>query len=139
MYASRIVMEEKQHSVVNNGALHEPRYQKLIRYGRINIEGEESNFAVVAITTKSGAVVYEVMQRVGMLRTNDRKREGEGFRDPDARGFIKVNNVDWRISTWKKMSKNGNDFTSVAVVPSQIEQREGNPTDDDMPDEQIPF
>ena len=126
-------MDDKQHNPVNNGALHEPRYQKLIRYGRINIENEENNYAIVQITTKSGASVFEVMQRVGTIRPNDRKREGEGFRDPDTRGIIKVNNVDWRISGWKKTSKQGNDFTSIAISPAQFEQREEPANADDIP------
>lgn len=126
-------MDDKQHNPVNNGALHEPRYQKLLRYGRINIEGEENNYAIVQITTKSGASVFEVMQRVGTIRPNDRKRDGEGFRDPDTRGIIKVNNVDWRISGWKKTSKQGNDFTSIAISPAQLEQREEPPNADEIP------
>lgn len=123
-------------SPVNNGALHEPRFQKLVRYGKINVDGEENNYAIVQIVTKSGASVYEVMQRVGMIKPNDRKREGEGFRDPDTRGIMKVNNVDWRISCWKKTSKNGNDFTSVAVSPAQLEQREER---EEQPSDDIPF
>ena len=121
----------------NTGALFEPRYQKLIRYGRINIEGQEDSYAIVEVKTKSGKTVYELMKRVGALFPNEKKREGK--RDPDTYGKLEHNEnpITYNVSAWKKVGKNDEPFTSLSIRLAQLESKDAN--NDDGFDDSTPF
>ncbi len=108
----------------NTGALFEPRYQKLMRYGRINVEGNEDTYAIIEVKTKTGKTVYEIHKRVGALFPNAKQRDGK--RDPDTYGKIEVpqSNVLFNVSGWKKTSKNDEVFTSVSLRLAQLESKE---------------
>lgn len=47
----------------------------------------------------------------GALFTNDRKQSD---RHPDWTGKAMVDGVEYRVSAWKKTSRDGNDFISLA-------------------------
>ena len=116
----------------NTGALFEPRYQKLIRYGRINIEGQEDSYSIVQVQTKSGKTVYELHKRVGVLFTNAKQREGK--RDPDTYGKLEApqSHVLYNISGWRKVGKNEESFTSLSIRPAQLDEKDES-QDDELP------
>ena len=123
----------------NTGALFEPKFQKLLRYGRINIEGSEDSYAIIQVRTKSGKTVYEVHKRVGVMFPNEKRREGK--RDPDTYGKISAPNttVEFSVSGWKKMSKSDEEFTSVSVRLAQLESATDQNDTSDAFDQQVPF
>jgi hypothetical protein len=124
----------------NTGALFEPKFQRLLRYGRINIEGSEDSYSIIQVRTKSGKTVYEVHKRVGVMFPNEKRREGK--RDPDTYGKIAAPNttVEFNVSGWKKMSKGDEEFTSVSVRLAQFEVAP-EPGEDrkDAFDDEVPF
>lgn len=122
----------------NTGALFEPRYQKLMRYGRINVEGNEDSYCIIEVKTKSGKTVYELMKRVGALFPNDKKRDGK--RDPDTYGKMEYsdNPIAYNVSAWKKTGKDDQPFTSLSIRPAQLETRDDS-HDDDGFDDSPPF
>ena len=122
----------------NTGALFEPKYQRLIRYGRINIEGSEDSYAIVEVKTKSGKTVFEVMKRVGVLFPNEKKREGK--RDPDTYGKLEHsdNPVAYNVSAWRKLDKSDQPFTSLSIRLAQTDTKTES-EESGFEDESLPF
>jgi len=64
----------------------------------------------------------------GVLFNNNRK---EKENQPDFTGNVIVNDVEYRLAGWKRKSKKGMDYLSLAVSEPREERQE--------PDEEVPF
>lgn len=73
----------------------------------------------------------------GVLFVNDRKQPGE--QTPDYRGTVTVRGVEYRLAGWKRKSKQGTPFLSLALSPpgDGPRTRAGQPPEND--DDSIPF
>ena len=69
----------------------------------------------------------------GALFTNDRKTNPK---QPDYTGRIEVDNVEYWLAGWKKKSKAGKVFLSLAVTEKEEEKKS---SDSDNFDDDIPF
>lgn len=97
----------------NSGALFPANHMKVIRQGRIDIEGTEDFFTLVQCETPSGKIVFEVYQKVGAMFVNDKKT---GDRDPDTTGKITHPTAgELSIVGWKNQSKSGDPYTKIGV------------------------
>ena len=79
----------------------------------------------------------------GVLFRNDRK---ESDRQPDYKGSINVDGVEYWLSAWLKESKTGTKFMSLSVNPKQPSAHAESKADGyqpqkafQMPDDDVPF
>jgi hypothetical protein len=134
----------KQYDETNSGALFGAEHMKILRQGKVNWEGEEMYITLNQVTTKKGNVVFEVYQKVGAIFVNDNKRTDN---DPDMSGNVEDRILgEYRLSGWKKTSKDGLPYTSVAFrkkdgdYKKQPAAKASHMVDDTEPDEEaIPF
>lgn len=97
----------------NTGALFPSENMKVVRQGRINVDGAEENFCLVQVQTKAGKTVFEVYQKVGAVFVNDRKRDEK---DADMSGQMTVRDKDFMVWGRKRESKNGLGFTAISIA-----------------------
>jgi hypothetical protein len=97
----------------NTGALFPAENMKVVRQGRINVDGAEENFCLVQVQTKAGKTVFEMYQKVGAVFANERKRDEK---DADMSGSMTVRDKEFMVWGRKRESKNGLGFTSVSVA-----------------------
>lgn len=135
----------------NSGAMFSADNMKLLRQGKVNVNGVEDDYIIVQATLPSGQNIFEVYQKVGALFTNEKRTE----RDPDISGTIKDKaSGEWRMSGWKKTSSRGSSYTSIGIRPpkemaqptspvSATPQQAGPDADPTPPippvDDEIPF
>jgi hypothetical protein len=115
----------------------------VVQQGKINIDGQEKRIIGVKRNNKEGQPIIELYTAIGTLKQNTDKREDSN--DPDAKGVIEnlTSSGAKRISAWKKVSKAGNNFTSLACQDFSGD-RDAAPTqetsnNEPMADDEIPF
>ena len=59
-------------------------------------------------------MAYEQKDNTGSLFQNKEKRS-ENF--PDYSGSLRIDGVDWRVSGWRKTSKDGTPWLSLSIKP----------------------
>ena len=97
----------------NSGALFAAEHMKIIRQGKVNVDGVEDNYVLVQTETAGGKTIFEMYQKVGALFVNDKKRTEN---DPDISGSVTdKSSGEWRFAGWKKTSKAGDQYTSIGV------------------------
>ncbi len=123
----------------NSGALWPTGENKLIRQGKVDIDGSEVELAVTHVTTKTGKTIFEVFQKVGVVFANDRK---DSENHPDMKGSLTHDGSEYWVAGWKKESKNGLKFTSVSFSPKEQQDAPDRQQAEQPPeelDEEIPF
>ena len=85
-------------------------------------------------------MAYEIRENSGSLFKNEKK---ETDAHPTLTGTLNVGGVEFWISAWKKTTKSGEPWLSLAVKPKEEKkpapkQRQREPGDDDE-DSDIPF
>jgi hypothetical protein len=132
----------------NEGALFAPRAdERVIRSGRVTIDGQKRGLMIVQKKLPDGNTVYEVFQSVGKIDTQEVE---EGSSKPAIKGWLDSELGGWWLSGWKNRSQAGNDYTkvkfepkpprdaNVARPPLEDGSREQRPPSSDFDDE-IPF
>tara|TARA_R110000824_G_scaffold165764_4_gene342371 strand:- start:1376 stop:1786 length:411 start_codon:yes stop_codon:yes gene_type:complete len=116
----------------------------IVQQGKINIDGESKRIIGVKRNNKDGKPIIELYTAIGTLKQNMDKREDSN--DPDAKGVIEnlTSSGAKRISAWKKVSKAGNNFTSLACQDFSGDTTQPTASDtptppDTMNDDDIPF
>lgn len=124
----------------NQGAAFAPfPEQKFILQGKLDVNGDEENVAIITAESKSGAKRLEVYRKVGVLFENDDKaNQKEGA--PDYSGPFEMG-INLRIAGWRK-EKDGKKYMSFSITekaggsaPQQQEQTTSEVLDHDS----IPF
>lgn len=59
-------------------------------------------------------MAFEQKDNTGSLFNNDKKEKDT---HPDMTGAIKVDGIEYYLSAWKKTTKNGDEWFSLAVKP----------------------
>lgn len=77
----------------------------------------------------------------GVLFPNDRKQAEQ---QPDYKGSVRLNGMDYEIAGWKKASKAGNPYLSLSVKLKQERRADPpppqtSPADDFDSDDKLPF
>tara|TARA_R110000822_G_scaffold44890_4_gene120311 strand:+ start:321 stop:737 length:417 start_codon:yes stop_codon:yes gene_type:complete len=132
----------------NRGAAHPPfETQHLILTGKLDIEGNSKNIALVKDTDKNGEPVIVVYQRMGCMYAND-NIDGD---KPNYSGPLDNNK---RVAAWKKQSEKGVDYlslkctdkrsglvpsTSYPAAPAPVEPVVSLPNGEEIRREDIPF
>ena len=131
----------------NSGALFPASNMNVIRQGRIDMKGQEREIVMVQKQTPSGKTVFEMYSKIGAIFPNDIKKTE---RDSDAGGSISDPALgEFFVSLWKKTSKAGDPYSSVALTPKDdnpnTPARMGSDADSSPPvpdlpdDDEIPF
>ena len=123
----------------NKGSLFPLREEyKVFQQGKVNIDGQDHRVIAVKRNNKEGEPMVELYRAIGTLKKND----GKTGNQPDARGMVESISVDSvkSMSAWKKTSKNGMDFVSLAFQEIERQQvAQSQEPRSDMPDDDIPF
>lgn len=97
----------------NTGALFPANHMKVIRQGKINVEGTDDFFTLVQCETPNGKTVFEIYQKVGAMFVNDKKTTDK---DPDTTGKMTHPEAgEMSIVGWKNQSKAGDPYTKIGV------------------------
>tara|TARA_R100000988_G_scaffold72725_2_gene37818 strand:- start:1334 stop:1726 length:393 start_codon:yes stop_codon:yes gene_type:complete len=123
----------------NSGALYSMRdHYEVVRQGKINIDGTDQRVIAVKRNNKAGEPIVELYRSIGTIKRNENKTQDK---HPDSRGMIESLSQDSvkSIAAWKKVSKAGNEFISVAISEIQRPDQDKAPVDDDPLDDDIPF
>lgn len=122
-----------QYDNTNTGAAFQPwPEQKFILQGKMDVNGNEQNVAIITAESKSGERRLEVYQRVGVLFENDMKSQQKAGA-PDYSGPLEFYNM--RIAGWRK-EKDGKNFMSFQIS----EKQDAAPkTVDSQPQEPVKF
>jgi uncharacterized protein (DUF736 family) len=106
--------------------------QQLILQGKINDNGSDRKIVLVKDKTKSGKVIIEVFEKVGVLFANEKK---ESENAPDYTGPLSGLLGERRLAAWKRI-KDGKPYMTFGVSnnkPKDDSVIESNLNDD------IPF
>jgi|TARA_Y100000004_G_C8807886_1_gene366269 hypothetical protein len=99
----------EQYDNTNRGAAFTPyAEQKLFLQGKLNIDYQDHQVALITNTTKDGRNTIEVYGKLGVLFANDNEKEGA----PDFSGPL---GDKQRIAAWKKQ-KDGSPYLSLEVT-----------------------
>jgi hypothetical protein len=116
----------------------------IVQQGKIKIDGDEKRIIGVKRNNKEGKPIIELYTAIGTLKQNVDKREDSN--DPDAKGVVENlrSSGAKRISAWKKTSKAGNAYTSLACQDfsgdsAQPELSKATEDPKPMSDDEIPF
>jgi len=94
---------------------------KVLRKGKMKIQGKEYYTAIVESTNDKGKKKYECMVSVGLLHINapEDKRNPKA---PDISGPItfKDSGKQYKFAGWRKISKEGSEFTSVSITEKDV-------------------
>lgn len=97
----------------NTGALFPAENMKVIRQGKIDIEGKEDDYCLCQVQTKNGHTIFEVYQKVGAVFINERKRDEK---DADMSGTVTIEGTDYMMWGRKRESKSGMAFTAISCA-----------------------
>lgn len=93
-----------------------PENQRLVRGGRMNISGTDTNALMVETVTKTGKTVHEIYVKVGAVFPSKSQHE----KAPALTGPLTLSAADVNsISLWKREDKNGRQYLS-----GKLEHRE---------------
>lgn len=98
----------------NRGALFGTADKELIRMGQVHFNQEPVDVAIIKVKTRNGKTVYKVFQDIGAVFPNTDKNSENS---PDMSGNVTFENAEWRMAGWKKTSREGLNYTSVALTP----------------------
>jgi hypothetical protein len=100
----------------NSGNLFPAANNKVVRQGKLDVEGLDHELVIVQVTTKTNKTVYEVYEKIGALHPNDDKTEKK---DWDMSGEILV--LGQKLMMWcrKRFDKNNNAYTRASVAPAK--------------------
>lgn len=130
----------------NQGALFDPRSEKLVRTGKINIDGKDYFSAIIEATIPDGKggtkKIYSTYLQVGQMFKTDKKKEN----DSDFDGSLEFPTTGKKAWYRAKVSNDGaTKFTSVslgdlrapnaapAAMTAPASPAGGNALDDDIP------
>jgi hypothetical protein len=102
--------------------------QRLILQGKINDKGNEMKVVFVADQTRDGKKLIEIYEKVGVLFENDQKGNENA---PNYTGPIGDSR---RLAAWRRM-KDGKPYMTFSVS----DQKQGQPQQQGLPDDGIPF
>ena len=133
----------------NSGALFGAENYKVIRQGKLDIEGQEENVCITQSEGRNGKTFIEVWVKAGNVWQNDKRTE----RDPDISGDVVLRGQDYKFYGRKRVSnRTGASFTAVNIDPKVQETRHQSQVQETTPqstepagskpfelDEAIPF
>jgi hypothetical protein len=122
----------------NEGAAFPPfPEQKFILQGKLDVNGDEENIAIITAESKDGSKRLEVYRKVGVLFENDQKdTQKEGA--PDYSGPFDMG-INLRIAGWRKQ-KDDKKYMSFQLTQKQNGSApQPQPTSQVIDGDDIPF
>ena len=93
----------------NQGAAHPPfETQQLILTGKLDVEGDNKQIAIVKDTDKSGEAILVVYQRIGCMYSN-----ADATAENKKPAYSGPQDGSRRLAAWRSTSKNGVNFLSL--------------------------
>lgn len=131
----------------NTGALFQANNIRVVRQGNAKVAGNGYDIIVTESKTKDGRTLYDTYVKVGPFFTNKYKEEGDD--KPDTKTKIRLSGEEFEMAGWKKVSKRGTQFLSLAfreprasgqsqngparAAPLDTPSIDNNVSDDDIP------
>lgn len=106
----------QQYDNTNTGALFPAENMKVVRQGKVDVDGVENNYSITQVQTKNGHTVFEVYMKVGAMFVNERKKDEK---DADLSGTISIENKEYMMWGRKRQSKSGMEFTAISCAPKK--------------------
>jgi len=109
-------MSDQEYDDTNKGAAFQPfRDQELLLQGKLDVDGNEFNVVIVRQPIRRGGdPVLKIYQEAGVMFPNDSDNE----KAPAYSGPLNIG-VNLRVAAWRRESKNGSPFLSMAVSEKQ--------------------
>ena len=93
----------------NQGAAHPPfETQQLILTGKLDVEGDNKQVAIVKDTDKNGEAILVVYQRIGCMYAN-----ADATAENKQPAYSGPQDGNRRLAAWRAISKDGNNFLSL--------------------------
>ena len=93
---------------------------KVLRKGTLTLDGRRVYCAIIESTNDKDQKKYEFMTSAGLLHLNDEKMSE---RSPDIGGGITLNNKQYKLGGWAKVSeKTGSEYTSISLEERSDDQ-----------------
>lgn len=127
----------------NSGVLFQANNMRVLRQGKSMVNGLDCDLIVTETKTKDGRTMFDTYMKVGGFFPNKYKQDGDG--KPDISAPVNINGEKMRLAGWKKTSKRGVPFVSLAFkedggsqssdrnTPPQPPAEEFYNNDDDIP------
>lgn len=103
---------------------------ELSKQGKINIDGESHRIIGISRLNKDKEPILDIYRSIGTLKQNQNKQTEN---HPDSKGVInKISNDGTKIiSGWKKVSEQGNQYTSLSLRDfDEVSQVEDEPSEE---------
>ena len=137
-------MADQEYDNTDRGAAYNAEGYKVLKQGTLNFGSKEERVAIVQKTLDDGRVFIEVWQQIGGMKLkaeHERKNENS----PNIVGGVTYHGSEYHLSGWKKTSKKGQPYTSLALTLKNQDsdggggsESGGEPSSTDYDDE-IPF
>tara|TARA_R100001015_G_C4578397_1_gene135302 strand:+ start:145 stop:543 length:399 start_codon:yes stop_codon:yes gene_type:complete len=132
-------MNNKYENKELSGSLWDERNCKVIRKGKIKIEGQDRYASIIEYSPDENAHMqekkYELVVSIGLLHHNkpeDKKDENS----PDIYGAVTFNNKSYKFGGWKNVTQKGTPYTNVNLKYKE-DEKEKDAFEQDR--ENIPF
>lgn len=125
-------MNDKYEMKEGQGSLWHENNCKVIRKGKIKIDGQERYSSILEYTNNNGEKKYELAISAGILYINnpeDKKSE----KSPDIGGAITFNNTKFTFGGWRNIRDNGEEWTGVQLKPKDEKPFPNNYDDSNAP------
>tara|TARA_R100000329_G_C7539860_1_gene190565 strand:- start:62 stop:454 length:393 start_codon:yes stop_codon:yes gene_type:complete len=108
----------------NSGNLFPASNMKIVRHGKLDVEGADQEVIISQVTTKNNKTVFEVYRKIGAMFINT-----DDEQDYDASGKIETEHGEYMMWSRKRTDKNNNPFTRASIAPirDKPESKEGLP------------
>ena len=132
-------MSDKFELKEGQGSLWHESNCKVVRKGKVKIDGEERYSAILKYTHSDGSEKYELVFSAGLLYLNP-EDEKQNENSPDLKGSIIFSDTVYRFGGWRNVKDNGEEWTSVRLTPKDDSNYSSNNEEKEEQDEsQAPF
>ncbi len=99
------------------GSLFSQPSAEVLGKGEVLVDGQKHWLYVIQEFDRDGKAKFAVLSESGLkgrifFNPQEDKRNPKS---PDFGGYIRLNNIDYKLSMWQKSSVNGNSFLSVSA------------------------
>ena len=138
-------MADQEYDNTDRGAVYNAEGYKVLKQGTLNFGSTETYVAIVHKKLSDGREYLEVWQQIGGVKIKPDSERKDPVKSPNIVGGVTYNGSEYHLSGWKKTSKKGQPFTSLALtLKNQDSDGDGGSESGSEPsstdyDDEIPF